>query len=253
MKRLFALILVCVLVFSLGACKPDDTTVTEPATDAPTYEIDWSNLPDYEIVGAWEPEDSVNGEYILFTDDGKLRVVYGTVVFDATIMYGKDGYGNKSAYTEGNYLYGQWTYTIEEDTLTITYLEGEVQKFNSIEYTPITLETKEDFVKNDALVGKWTNKMYADSYEFTEDGFAIFRQTLDDGVYVYETEVKHAYTVDNNEITLYYYKTNDNTEVTETLTYTIDGTKLVVGEADYYLNGEGSPEPDTTPATVGIE
>ncbi len=242
MKRLFAILLVCVLVLSLGACKPDDTTTTQPSTGEATYEIDWTNLPDQEVVGAWEPAEPVNGEYVLFTDDGKLRVVYGTVVFDASIKYGKDGYGNKSAFTEGTYLYGQWTYTVEEDTLTVTYPDEKVQTFSRINYTPITLKAKEDFVKNDALVGKWINNAYADSYEFTEDGFAVFRQKLEDGIYVYETEIKHAYTVNDNEITLYFYKTNDNTETTETLTYTIDGTKIVLGEADYYLNGEGSPE-----------
>ncbi len=242
MKRFFSLILVALLVMSLGACKPGDTDTT---TDKASYEINWSNLPDYEIVGAWEPEDAVNDEYVLFTDDGKLRVVYGTIVFDAGIKYGEDGYGNKSAYTEGNYLYGQWTYTVKDDTLTINYSEDQTQVFNKIDYTPITLEAKEDFVKNDALVGKWMNKQYQDSYEFTEDGFAIFRQKLEDGVYVYETEIKHAYTVKDNVITLYFYQANDNKEITQTTEFTIDGTKIVIGEADYYLNGEGSPEPTT--------
>ncbi|MBQ8000547.1 MAG: hypothetical protein IJ298_04940 [Ruminococcus sp.] len=248
MKRLFAVILVCVLVFALGACKPDDTTSTNPSGGS--YEINWTVIPDSDVVGAWEPEESVDGEYVLFTDDGKLRVVSGTIVFDAAINYGVDGYGNKSAYTEGNYLYGQWVYTVDGDTLTINYAEDDVQTFKRINYTPITLQAKEDFVKDDRLVGKWLNYQYGDSYEFTEDGFVIFRQTIEDGIYVYDTEIKHSYTVSGDQVTLYFYQKNDNNEVAQTANFTIEGTKLVIGEADYYLNGEGSPEA-TTAAVIG--
>lgn len=240
MKRLFALILVCLMVLSLGACNPDNTGTS--STGEPTYEINWTALPDYDIVGAWAPEDSVNGEYVLFTDDGKLRIVYGTVVFDSVMTYGEDGYGNKSGFTEGNYLYGQWTYTVEGDKLTINYSEEETKVFNKIDYTPITLEAKADFVKKDELVGKWLNNLYHDSYEFTEDGYVIFRQTIDDGVYVYETEIKHTYTVEDDTVTMYFYEDNSGNETQESATFSIDGTKLLVGDNDYYLNGEGSPE-----------
>lgn len=247
MKRLFALILVCMLVFALCACEPEDTTTTTQPSTTGTYEIAWTVIPDDAVVGAWEPEDSVDGEYVLFTDDGKLRVVSGTIVFDASINYGVDGYGNKSAYTEGSYLYGQWTYTVDGDTLTINYAEDDIQKFKRIDYTPITLQAKEDFVKDDRLVGKWLNKQYQDSYEFTEDGFVIFRQKIEDGIYVYETEIKHAYTVSGDTVTLYFYQGNDNTETSQSADFTIEGTKIIIGEADYYLNGEGSPEATTAP------
>ncbi len=242
MKKLFAIFLVSLLVLSLGACKPGNTTTDPVSTGEGSYEINWSNLPDTDVVGAWKAEDSVNDEYVLFTDDGKLRIVYGTVVFDASISYGVDGYGNKSAYTEGNYLYGQWTYRIDGDKLTIDYSEDETKVFNRTDYTPITLEAKADFVKNDELVGKWLNKAYGDSYEFTEDGYAIFRQKVEDGVYAYETEIKHAYTVDDDEITMYFYSDNSGEEVQDSATFSIDGTKILIGNNDYYLNGEGSPE-----------
>lgn len=244
MKRLFAIILVCLLVFSLGACKPEDTNPTEPASTQGegSYEIDWSSIPDSEIIGAWEPEESVNGEYVLFTDDGKLRVVYGTVAFDSVMTYGVDGYGNKSGFTEGNYLYGQWTYKVEGDKLTINYPEEEAKVFNSINYTPITLEAMSEFNKDEALVGKWLNNAYGDSYEFTADGYAIFRQKVDDGIYVYETEIKHTYTVEDGNITMSFFKNNGGAETEDTIEYSIEGTKLLIGDSDYYLNGEGSPE-----------
>lgn len=242
MKKFLSILLVCMLVFALGACNNNgDTDTTQEPTGEPTYEINWSTLPDSDIVGAYAPADSDSGEYVLFTDDGKLRVVYGTAVFDADIQYGEDGYGNKSAYTEGNYLYGQWTYTIEDNTLTVYYSDEQTNVFNRINYTPITLEAKEDFVKDDRLVGKWLNYQYGDSYEFTEDGYAIFHQDVDDGIYVYETEIKHTYTVNGDEVTFYFYQSNDGEEVEDSATVTIDGTKLLIGESDYYLNGEGSP------------
>lgn len=254
MKRFFSLILAVLFVFALCACDGGNSNETTGTTAEPTYEIDWSDVPDSEIVGAWEPEDSVSGEYVLFTDDGKLRIVHGTIVFDASIKYGVDGYGNTSAYTEGNYLYGQWVYVLKGDKLIVKYSEDEVKTFNRVDYTPVTLQTKEGFVKDDKLVGKWLNKQYADSYQFTEDGFAIYHQDIEDGIYVYDSEIKYSYTVKDNVITLYYYGSNELEEETQTFEYKIDGTKLLLdGKFDYYLNGEGAPEPDTTPATLYIE
>lgn len=243
MKRLFAIILVCLMVLSLGACKSEETP-TEPSSTVgeEAYEINWSNLPDTEIIGAWEPEQSVGGEYVLFTDDGKLRVVYGTIVFDSIMTFGVDGVGNKSGFTEGNYLYGQWTYNVEGDKLTVNYSEDETKVFNRIDYKPITLEAKPEFNKDEALVGKWLNKAYGDSYEFTADGYAIFHQKVDDGIYVYETEIKHTYTVEDGNITMSFFKNNGGTETEDTIEYSIEGTKLLIGDSDYYLNGEGSPE-----------
>lgn len=249
MKRIISIILVCFLVLALTACSDSGNTDTTTATGS--YEINWSYVPDNDLVGAWKPAAEDGKEYVLFTDDGKLRAVYGTVVFDSTLNYGVDGYGNKSCYTEGSYLYGQWTYKVEGDTLKINYEDKELV-FNQIEYTPITIQAKDSFVKNDKLVGKWLNKMYNDSYEFTTDGYAIYSQKYDDGINVYETEVKHAYTVEDNKITLYFYNSNDKNEVTQTLDYSIDGTKIIIGEADYYLNGEGSPEATAAVTTEAV-
>lgn len=262
MKRLIAILLAIFMVLSLVACNDDNPggNETEP-TDSASYEIDWQTLPDNDIIGAWEPtEDSaVSNEVVLFTMEGIMRVVYGTIVFDADITYGEDGYGTKSAYTQSSYLYGQWSYTIENGVLTIQYPSydsetGEAtfteKVFNSVSYTPITLIAKEDFAKEDSLVGTWTNSTYGDSYQFTEDGYAIFNLAVDDGVYLYDTEIKYCYTVEGNEITFYYYDTNGGEETSETFEYSIDGTKLFVGESDYYLNGEGEPEPTEADTVV---
>ncbi len=259
MKKLFALLLACLMVSSFTACKKSGETPDNSSdTDNISYEIQWQTLADDDVVGAWEPVDSVAGEYVLFTPESKLRVVYGTVVFESEIKYGADVKDNKSAYTDGSYLYGQWTYTVDGDVLTVSYPKTtendetvfEEKVFNRIEYSPITLLTKEDFKAEDALVGTWTNAAYNDSYTFTEDGFAIFNQKLDDGINAYDTEIKHSYIVEDGKINLYYFKANDGEEVTDTFDYTIEGTKLMIGESDYYLNGEGDPATaETTAAT----
>lgn len=256
MKKLFALMLACFMVLSFAACKKSESS--NNSTDNESYEIQWQTLADDDIVGAWEPEESVKGEYVLFTPESKLRLVYGTVVFDADIRYGEDVKGNKSAYTEGTYLYGQWTYTVEDDVLTVSYPKSgendstvfEEKIFKRVDYTPITLLAKDGFKTDKALVGTWTNAEYKDSYTFTEEGFAIFNQDYDDGLNSYKTEVKYSYTVEDGKINLSYYESNDSKEVTDTFDYTIDGSKLLIGESDYYLNGEGDPAlTETTAAT----
>ena len=200
MKKLSAILLILVMLFAFTACGKGSTDATESTG---THEIDWKGLADDEIIGAWEPVDTTSGEYILFTADCKLRVINGTVVYESGIQYGVDGTGVKSAYTESSYLYGQWTYTVADDVLTVTYPQYEDGSaeptsfedivFNAVEYSPITLQADENFVGNDAIVGKWTNAEYADSYEFTEDGYVIYTQDLDDGVYKYTTEIKMTY------------------------------------------------------------
>ena len=229
------------MLVSLGACKSEKTDTEETTTSAPTYEINWQTIPDDDIVGAWKPSDGVADEYVVFTQDSKLRVVYGTVVIEADVSFGVDGYGNKSAYTQGSYLYGQWVYTIEENILTVTFPDGTVQTFEFEDYTPITLLAKDEFVVNESLVGVWTNSSYMDSYKFTDDGYVIYQQEYDDGVLVYDTEIKHCYTVDDSVVTLYYYAENSGDETVRNIEYSIDGTKLVIDGNDYYLNGEGDP------------
>ncbi|MBQ3073764.1 MAG: hypothetical protein IJD19_03680 [Ruminococcus sp.] len=252
MKKVLALILIVVMLLALGACKPgDDDTPTTPTANG-TTEINWSYVPDNDITGAWTPKEPIKDEYVLFTPDGKLRIVYGTIVYESDIMYGVDGQGNKSCYTECNYLYGQWVYNRDGDTLTVKYPDGKEVLFELASYTPITLQAKEQFAKKDELVGKWSNKLYGDSYEFTDDGYVIFTQSFDDGVYVYDVEVKYTYTVEGELINMYYFAANDNNEMTNTFTYTLEGTKLMLGDNDYYLNGEGSPEA-TEAETIPVE
>lgn len=249
MKKLSALLLVLAMLFAFAACSSKENT--DPTEATGSYEITWQGLADNDIVGSWAPTvGAVSDEYVLFTPDCKIRVVFGTAVFEADIKYGADGAGNKSAYTEGEYLYGQWTYTVKDGVLTISYpkyAEGsdeptfEEKVFSTVDYTPITLQADENFVKDDSIVGKWTNETYLDSYEFTEDGYLIYYQDYSDDVYSYETEIKYTYNFENGKLVVSYYGDNSGIVSTEPVEYSIEGTKLLFGDSDYYLNGEGDP------------
>lgn len=251
MKKLSAILLILVMLFAFAACKSGDETPTAATGDTDSYVIDWSAIPDDEVVGAWKAVDSDAGEYVLFTPDGKLRLVKGTVVTEAAIQYGEDGAGNKSAYTQHNYLYGQWTYTVSDDVMTVNYpkfedgsetpTSYEEYVFNAFDYEPITLVADEDFTADKALIGKWTNTEYADAYEFTEDGYIIYTQKVDDGVYLYDAEIKMTYNIKDGKLVWSYHNDNSGNLSTETIEYTIEGTKLMIGESDFYLNGEGDP------------
>lgn len=249
MKKLSALLLVFVMLFAFTACNSDKAS-TDATENTGSHEISWQGLADTDIVGAWQPADAASDEYVLFTPDCKLRVVKGTIVFESDINYGVDGAGIKSAYTDGSYLYGQWTYIITNGVLTVTYpkyVEGsdvptfEDKVYNPVEYTPITLKADDDFVGNESLVGKWTNSKYSDAYEFTEDGYAIYTQDYDDGLYSYETEIKMTYNFKDGNLVVKTYEDNSGKVSTQTVDYTLEGTKILFGESDYYLNGEGDP------------
>lgn len=255
MKRIFALLLVLCMIFAVAACGKSDSSEEKTTTTADTNKtgdttIDWEQLADEDLIGAWKPTDPEEGEfYILFTVEKTMRLVYGTITFDSDVFYGIDGQGTKSAFTDGMYLYGQWTYVVDDDTLTVQYpVYGEDNTITEIEekvykkanYTPITLQAEEGFVAEESLIGKWTNSTYNDYYSFTEDGYAVYSCDFDDGVNVYTTEVKYTYTVNDSEIILSYYNL-DGEKLSETFEYSIDGTKLLIGESDYYLNGEGEP------------
>ncbi len=255
MKRLSAILLVLVMLFAFTACNSDKGT-TAPTENTGSHEINWQGLADTDIVGAWQPADPATDEYVLFTPDCKLRVVKGAIVFESDINYGEDGAGIKSAYTDGTYLYGQWTYTVKDGVLTVTYpkyVEGsdvpefEDKVFNTVDFTPVTLVVDEDFVGNESFVGKWTNSKYADSYEFTEDGYVIYSQDYEDGMYSYKTEIKMTYNFKDGNLVVKTYEDNSGNVSTQTVDYTLEGTKLLFGESDYYLNGEG--DPGTTEAT----
>lgn len=254
MKKIIAVMLLVLMLFALGACgKGSDNTEETTKTPEPTSNktdatgdttIDWKDIPDDEILGAWKYTSMDDPGVVLFTTESTLRVVYGSTYLEADIKYGVDGDGNKSAYTDGNVLYGQWTYVIEEDTLTIMRPVDDMFEeytLERVDYTPLTIEAKSGFEADADLVGKWISLM-DEEYEFRADGIAVYTREIDDGVNAYTQRCDYSYFISDNSITLFSVDVFGE-EQTETYEYSIDGTVLDFGGIDFYLNGEDMPEP----------
>ncbi len=237
MKNIIAGLILVLVIFSLCACSNTEKNSTEtvPAETQDPNLITWKDIPDGDIIGAWKNTEDENGELILFTPECDIRVVMGSATISSDIKFGVDGKGVKSAFTESSALYGQWTYTVKDHILTVTYPDKEtVYTFESVKYTPLTLVADENFTPDDELVGTWENGEYFDSYTFTADGYAVYEQEYDDGMYIYDSEVLYTYTVSNGEITMTYVADNTNKAKKDiTVIYSIDGDKLLIDEFDY--------------------
>ena len=70
MKKISAILLILVMLFAFAACKSDDTAATDPTEPTGSYEIDWNNLPDDELVGAWQPADSESDSHLRWQQSG---------------------------------------------------------------------------------------------------------------------------------------------------------------------------------------
>lgn len=254
MKKIFALLITVFIVFSLCACGSKDTdnkttsvSATEPATG--TSEIEILGIPDPDMLRPWKIAGGTDEDpVIVFTAESTVRIIKGTMYLESYVTYGKDGLGNKSIATSCSEFRGQSVYKIDGDVLTITLPvedeNGEITSFNEIvynavEYTPVTLEAKEGFTADESLVGVWTYGATGESYQFTEDGYAILSVENFNGND--ENNItKGTYIVKDGELTVYIFE-DDKNELSVTYDYSIDGTKLLLDDADYYLNGEGDP------------
>ena len=247
------------MVLSLCACAKDkndtsETTDTTSVQSSGTSDIHVLQIPDPEMLGAWKAADGTEDDpVIIFTTESTVRIVKGTMTLESDVTYGEDSLGNKSIATSCSAFYGQSVYKIDGDVLTIstpvTDDDGKVESFNdvvynAVHYTPITLEAKSDFTPDKDLVGVWSYAATREVYEFTEDGYVIITVDAFNGNDEDNTTLG-TYTVNDGELTVYIYA-NSTDEISETQSYSIDGTKLLIGESDYYLNGEGDPSDNIT-------
>lgn len=241
MKRLFALIIVALLVFSFCGCNNSEKTGTTDSSAS--SEIKWGTLADNDIVGAWKLSDGDHSEYYIFTQDGKVRVASGSTYIESDIRYGKDLNGIRSAYSQGQSLYGQWTYVIDDSgKLTITYPaddNGDISKYELVraDYTPVKLIADEELKIVDELVGFWYNEEYCDSYEFSKDGYVkyILDDKYDDNfdVFIYKAVVDYTYSADSDTVHLTFIKPDLSTDTID-MSYTIDGDTLTIDGNEYF-------------------
>lgn len=245
MKKLVSLILLAGMVLSFAACgnkidkNEDKTPTTQVETTAPTepdpdrYKIEWQQLPDMDLVGTYKRADNDEDTgYYIFTAEKTLRYSFGTSYFEAEISYGVDKAGNKSAYTEGSLLYGQWTYKFNDGYLVVTYPEGQQYLYKPVTFNSINLVADEKFEKDDDLVGVWKSTDTEETYEFTADGYAVYTGAYEDDIYKYTAKSDCIYTTDMSEITITYY-INDTEKTSESFEYFAEGDTLRLGDYEY--------------------
>lgn len=247
MKKIFALMLVFCMVLSFAACgkhnksETEETTTTVAPTESYTgdYEIEVQEIPDDSILGAWILDGDTNG-YYLFTPDSNLRYISGTTTMETSVVYGEDDAGNKSVAIGDFKFSGQSTYTVANKVLTLVNLNEDGTftnyTFKSTQHNPVTLEAKEDFSVKSSLVGTWSNAYTAESFTFTEDGFAVMNaDALNSTI-----KIEGTYTADYSDITIYTI-TADGSEVEEVYSYSVYGTTLTLDGIEFYLDGQGDP------------
>lgn len=266
MKRILAILLTALLVFALCACSKKEnnnsatTTLNNGSNNNSTenytgsYEIEWGELADDKLIGAWKPVGEEAIPYtVLFTPEKTVRMVDGTSYVEADVEYGVDGAGNVSVCAFGTYLYGTWTFEINDDMLTINRpivneadeVEGyDTFTFESVNYDSYNLTASEDFKAVDELIGTWTNAGTLESYTFKDNGYALIKydEIIDSssGEKIESTIIEATYVATSDSVTITFISNGE--EVSETLEYVIDGTEIVFdGEAKAYLNGDGDP------------
>ena len=251
MKKFLALLTAVLLLLSFTACNNAGESATSDEYPYGTVvggEISWSDTKaDSAIVGSWQLEDESQIEYYVFTEDCKVMVVRGSVSWEGSAAYGIDKDGVRSYFSEFQYLYGQLTYTIKGDTLTFLDLDGSTQVLKHTSYVAPELKVPEDFKVDKNLVGYFYNEEYKDSYQFLDDGRAVYVMDLTDDQ-GYLSRCNYTYSVKDGEITLNYHDGKDYGK--ETFDYTVDSTTLDIGGNTYtrVLFSDDDVVSDTTAA-----
>ena len=222
---LFVLVILCVVsLFGCGGSAPADTT---------NVSVAWSDTAvDNELVGAWIVEGSPDGEIRVFTSDGKIRFVKGTVYFEGNVKYGIDSNGNKKYLSDFYYMAGELNYMVEGNKALFVSLDGVTQTLVRTSTPEINLTKYEDFNADNPLIGTWSNEEYNDSYTFKADGTATYDLTDNERMYV--SHIDYTYKVDGDKVYLNY----DAGEGEEALTSVFlieDGVLDIDGSGDYKL------------------
>ncbi len=252
MKRIFFVLFVLILVFSMAACGTSADKVPETPAQQPTEvvatkpadpnEIVWRDIPDGDVSGTgWKYESAEDDSVIIFTVEGTLRVVSGGFYKEADIKFGTNGMGEKFAFTEGDTMPGTWTYKVEDNKMTVNYTDLKTNEVSDIvlvstEYTPITVESDPYFYPDDELVGTWINEELGETYVFTEDGYATLdiKDFVNESGFTIDMHYDSSYTVSYGELTMYVTLGNEDVHVEELpFDYFVNGDELTLGVSTY--------------------
>lgn len=177
------------------------------------------------LIGSWSGDTDGVETTLTFKEDGVVELNMGAITVEGKYEEKENKTLNIDIGVDGaSIISGEYKYEITSgfsdrklmltvDNKTVTYASDQ-QK----ELTP-----PEDFTPVDNLVGTWSNEATGFTYEFTDDGFAIFKRS--------NMTVKLTYTATDAEITL---KGNvGGSDQENTLPYTIADDKLTLAEVEY--------------------
>ena len=226
MKKIIIFVATALCLTMLFGC----TSQSPAPADTVNNGVVWSeNYVDKDLVGAWTIEENPEAELRVFTEDGKIQLVKGSVCLEGDVQYGIDSDGNKKYFSEFYYMAGELNYMISGDKALFVSLDGVTQTLVRAEAPEVELKQYEDFNAENPLVGTWANEEFNDSYTFNADGTASYY--LNDTELVYTSRISYTYKVEDDTV----YLTYDSGEGVESYTsvFTIE---------DDVLNFDGSGE-----------
>lgn len=233
MKKLSFILVLIILLSLLVGCS--DTGANTDGTDAVeqtiAHGVSWSDNSVYKaLVGSWQLENSETPDIYVFSEDGKIRIVRGTLYFEGNVKYGIDSDGQRKLKSDFYYFSGEFNYQVNEDKAIFVNTEGVTQTFIKVDYTVPELTVYENFNAENPLVGTWYNEEYNDTYVFNADGTAYYEQDNTEMACVYH--VNYTYMEDEGYIKLTYDVGNGVEESNDS--YKITGDTLnIIGLGEY--------------------
>lgn len=177
------------------------------------------------LIGYWTGDTSGVESTLIFKEDNVIELNMGAISVQGEYEEKDNNVLNIDINVDGaSFISGEYKYEITSGfsdrklRLTVGNKTVEYVSTQKKEITP-----PEDFTPVDKLVGKWSNEETGFTYEFTDNGIAIFKKS--------NMTVTLTYSATDSEVTL---KGNvGGSDQENTLPYTIVDDKLTLAEVEY--------------------
>ncbi len=208
----------------------------------------WHYKPDASQLAASVDEAMIPDYYFVFNPDGTVSVNMGSFEFqgeytlrslEANEIPQDSGFKEGTPVLEmsgtiqgdGTFLYERSGNAFTENTLKLTPITNpkvEIVMDNKA-YTPATVERKDTFTKDDALLGNWSfkNEQMTQNFRFNEDGTYELKSMANGGV----EKQTGIYNTKDGALTLTYKAPK---EQSQTLKYAVKDNKLSLSQVVEY-------------------
>lgn len=177
------------------------------------------------LIGSWSGDTNGADTVLTFKDGGVFEFDMGAINVEGTYEQKDKNTVKIDASVDGaSVMTGEFKYEITSGftdrklRLTVNNKTVEYTSAQRSEVTP-----PENFTPVDALIGKWSNEETGFTYEFTDNGLALFKKS--------NMTITLTYSATDSEITLKGDVGGNDQE--NTLPYTITDDKLVLAELEY--------------------